>query len=132
MDRLTLEELWRRKKSQTIRLMEVADLTRQILIAAERRDQISVTMLLSMREDPIKRTVEIETAVREYVARLPREDAIRAAELLKGEPPAVPDEIALYEQVGQYRRLLESTLEMDKRLSIRMGGDRSFYRMFRP
>ena len=132
MDRLTLEELWRRKKSQTIRLMEVADLTRQILIAAERRDQISVTMLLSMREDPIKRTVEIETAVREYVARLPREDAIRATELLKGEPPAVPDEIALYEQVGQYRRLLESTLEMDKRLSIRMGGDRSFYRMFRP
>ena len=132
MDRLTLEELWRRKKSQTIRLMEVADLTRQILIAAERRDQISVTMLLSMREDPIKRTVEIETAVREYVASLPQEDAIRAAELLKGEPPVVADEIPLYEQVGQYRRLLESTLEMDKRLSIRMGGDRSFYRMFRP
>ena len=132
MDRHILEELWRRKKSQTIRLMEVADLTRQILIAAERRDQISVTMLLSMREDPVKRVEEIETALRALIERLPQEDAIRAAELLKGEPPAVPDEIALYEQVGQYRRLLESTLEIDKRVSIRIGGDRSFYRMFRP
>ena len=132
MDRLTLEELWRRKKSQTIRLMEVADLTRQILIAAERRDQISVTMLLSMREDPVRYLSEMDASFRAFVETLPREDAVRAAELANGAAPETPDEIPLYEQVGQYRRLLESTIELDRRLSIRMGGERSFYKMFRP
>lgn len=132
MDRLILEELWRRKKAQTIRLMEVADLTRQTLVAAERRDEVSVTMLLSMREEPVKRVADMDEGFRAYLQTLPQEDAIRAAELLNGGPPAVPDEIRLYEQLGQYRRLLESVVEMDRRLSLRMGGQHSFYKMFRP
>ena len=132
MDLHTLEELWRRKKAQTIRLMEVSDLTRQILVAAERRDEVSVSMLLSMREEPVNRAAAIETECREYLLTLPREDAIRAAELLNGAPPDNPDEIQLYEQLGQYRRLLESVVEMDRRLSLRMGGEHSFYKKFRP
>ena len=112
--------------------MEVADLTRQILIAAEHRDQISVTMLLSMREDPVRYLSEMDASFRAFVETLPREDAVRAAELANGAAPETPDEIPLYEQVGQYRRLLESTIELDRRLSIRMGGERSFYKMFRP
>lgn len=131
MDLRILEELWRRKKTQAVRLMEVADLTRQILQAAERRDEVSVTMLLSMREEPIMRLGETDAALREYLRTLSREDAIRAAELLNGAPPASPDETRLCEQVGQYRRLLESAVEADSRLSVRMGGQRSFYKMFR-
>lgn len=131
MDIPTLEELWRRKKAQTIRLMEVADLTRQILVAAERRDQISVDMLLSMRADPVQRLTEQEAGLQRFVESLPRLDAIRAAELLKGASPNTPGEVQLSEQVGQYRRLLESTIEMDRRLSIRIGGERSFYKKFR-
>jgi hypothetical protein len=131
MDTPTLEDLWRRKKAQTIRLTEVADLTRQILVAAERRDQISVDMLLSMRADPLQRLTEIEAELQRFLESLPQSDAIRAAELLRGAPPATPDEVQLSEQVGQYRRLLESTVEIDRRLSIRMGGERSFYKKFR-
>ena len=131
MDTPTLEELWRRKKAQTIRLMEVADLTRQILAAAERRDQVSVDMLLSMRADPVQRLTEQEAGLQRFLESLPRPDAIRAAELLKGAPPGNPGEAQLSEQVGQYRRLLESTIEMDRRLSIRIGGERSFYKKFR-
>ena len=132
MDLHTLEELWRRKRAQTIRLMEVSDLTRQILVAAEHRDQVSVSMLLSMREEPVKRVGEIDAECRAYLRTLPQEDAIRAAELLNGGAPATPDEIRLYEQLGQYRRLLESVVEMDRRLSLRMGGQHSFYKKFRP
>ena len=131
MDIPTLDDLWRRKKAQTIRLMEVADLTRQILVAAERRDQVSVDMLLSMRADPVQRLTEQEAGLQRFLESLPRPDAIRAAELLKGAPPGTPDEVQLSEQVGQYRRLLESTVEMDRRLSIRIGGERSFYKKFR-
>lgn len=131
MDIPTLDDLWRRKKAQTIRLMEVADLTRQILVAAERRDQVSVDMLLSMRADPVQRLTEVEAGLQRFVESLPQSDAIRAAELLKGASPGTPDEAQLSEQVGQYRRLLESTVEMDRRLSIRIGGERSFYKKFR-
>lgn len=131
MDIPTLDDLWRRKKAQTIRLMEVADLTRQILVAAERRDQVSVDMLLSMRADPVQRLTEVEAGLQRFVESLPQSDAIRAAELLKGASPGTPDEVQLSEQVGQYRRLLESTIEMDRRLSIRIGGERSFYKKFR-
>lgn len=131
MDIPTLDDLWRRKKAQTIRLMEVADLTRQILVAAERRDQVSVDMLLSMRADPVQRLTEVEAGLQRFVESLPQSDAIRAAELLKGASPGTPDEVQLSEQVGQYRRLLESTVEMDRRLSIRIGGERSFYKKFR-
>lgn len=131
MDSHNLDELWRRKKLQTVRLMEVNDLTRQLLQAAERRDQVSVSMILAMREDPVQRLREMETALQAYVNSLPREDAIRAAELLNGAEASDADETRLCEQIAQYRRLLESTLEMDRRLSIRMGGNRSFYKMFR-
>jgi len=131
MDSHNLDELWRRKKLQTVRLMEVNDLTRQLLQAAERRDQVSVSMILAMREDPVQRLGEMETALQAYVNALPQEDAIRAAELLDGAEASGADEARLCEQVAQYRRLLESTLEMDRRLSLRMGGNRSFYKMFR-
>ena len=131
MDIPTLEDFWRRKKAQTIRLMEVSDLTRQILTAAERRDQVSVDMLLSMRADPVQRLTELEAGLQRFLESIPRPDAIRAAELLRGAPPENPDEIPLSEQVRQYRRLLESTIEMDRRLSIRIGGERSFYKKFR-
>ena len=131
MEARILEELWRQKKAQAVRLMEVADLTRQILQAAERRDEVSVTMLLSMREEPITRLQETDAALREYLRTLSREDAIRAAELLNGAPSESPEEARLCEQVGQCRRLLESAVETDSRLSVRMGGQRSFYKMFR-
>jgi hypothetical protein len=132
MDLLILEELWRRQKAQAIRLMEAADLTRQILVAAEHRDQISVEMLLSMREEPLRKLEQMDAALRAYLQTLAREDAVRAAELLNGAAPDAPDETRLCEQIGQYRRLLESTMEMDRRLSVRLGGERSFYKMFRP
>lgn len=131
MDSESLDELWRRKKLQTVRLMEVNDLTRQLLQAAERRDRVSVSMILAMREDPVQRLGEMETALRAYVNALPQEDAIRAAEIFDGAEASGADEARLCEQVAQYRRLLESTLEMDRRLSLRMGGNRSFYKMFR-
>jgi len=131
MERRNLDELWRRKKAQTIRLMEVADLTRQILQAAEHRDQISVAMLLSMREEPVHRLEEMENACRDFLQTLPQEDAIRAAELLNGAPASAPNETQLCEQLAQYRRLLDSTMELDRRLSIRVGGERSFYKTFR-
>ena len=42
-----------------------------------------------------------------------------------------PKERSLERQVAQYRRLLQSVRELDRRISLRVGGNRSFYKSFR-
>ncbi len=131
MEQSELDELWQRKRLQTIRLMEVSDLTRQLLQALDRRDETSVRILLSMREEPVRRLLEIDNSLRKHLLTLPRESAIRARDMLNGSPPETEEERRLCDQTAQYRKLLEATLEMDRRASLRMGGKRSFYTMFR-
>ena len=131
MERPELEELCQREKAQTLRLMEVSDLTRQIAQAAARNDQVSVTMLLSMREEPLQRLREMRNSLQEFLLRLPEPSAIRARELLDGAEAASEEEQPLCQQAGQFRRLLESVMALDRQVSLRMGGKRSFYRTFR-
>lgn len=132
MDSHNLDELWRRRRAQTVRLMEVADLTRQILQAAERRDEVSVNVLLSMREDPLQRLQEMDNSFRAYLQSLPQKDAIRVASLLNGETSPNPEELQFCQQADQYARLLQTTMDMDRRISLRVGGNRSFYQKYRP
>ena len=131
METPVIEELRQRKKVQTVRLMEITDLTQQLAQALNRRDEISVTVLLSMREEPLRRLQELDMGIRTYLQRLPEASATRAAELLNGGAAQFPDETPLCEQVAQYRRLLTSAIELDRQVSIRMGGNRSFYKTFR-
>ena len=132
MERADLEELCQRRRVQMLRLMEVADLTAQLAQALDRRDQVSVTLLLSMREEPLRLLEEMERDLRAHLLDLPRQDAIRANELLQGAQAETEEEEALCEQTARYRRLLESVAAQDRQLSLRIGGARSFYRTFRP
>ena len=132
MERADLEELCQRRRVQMLRLMEVADLTAQLAQALDRRDQVSVTLLLSMREEPLHLLEEMERDLRAHLLDLPQQDAIRANELLRGAQAETEEEAALCEQTARYRRLLESVSAQDRQLSLRIGGARSFYRTFRP
>ena len=131
MDAADLEILCRREKLMALKLQEVDDLTRQIAQAADRNDETSVTLLLSMREEPVKELAERDQSLRESLLHLPQKDAIRARELLEGAEAREDGEIPLTRQVAQYRRLLKSVRELDKRISIRMGGNRSIYKKYR-
>ena len=126
-----LEELRKRKRDQTARLMEVSDLTRQIDQALDRKDQVSVQMLLHMREIPIRQMAEIDEGIREYLVGLPEEDAIRYHALLMGDEEGVGDEVPFCDQVDRYLDLLDQVVEADRRVSLRLGGNRSFYKTFR-
>lgn len=126
-----LEELWRRKKVQLVALVEVSNLTGQLAYAARRRDQVSMEVLLGMRETPLRRICEMEAAINNYVCHLPQADAIRAQELLDGAEAVETQEVPLQEQVSQYRRLLRTVVEQDSEISLGSGGERSFYRMYR-
>ena len=131
MGQIELEELFKRKKLQTIRLLEVAETTRRMSEAMGRRDDVSVRMLLGERELPIRQLQEIEEGINEYILTLPEDEAIRYTELLRGAAPATDEEKLLTDQVMQYLRALESTVEQDKQLSVRLGGKRSFYQKFK-
>ena len=131
MANFALEELCRRKKDQTVKLIEIADTTQRIAEAVERRDELSVQLLLGEREQPIRQLYELEEGIRAYLPTLPEAEAIRMNELLRGAEPRTDEEKPLAEHAAQYRRMLESVTALDKQVSLRLGGSRSFYKKFR-
>lgn len=131
MDGHVLEEMVLKTRRLYIKLTEFEDLTRQLAEAADRRDEVSVQMLLNMRGEPAQQLWEIDQQLRQYVLSLPEEDAIRAKELLEGGSQQKPEEAMLCAQVAQNRRLLSRCQELDKHISLRMGGKRSYYNKFR-
>ena len=131
MGRFELEELRKRKKDQTIKLIEVADVTRRIAESVEHGDPVAAEMLLGEREQPVRELGELEEGIRAYVLERPEQEAIRLGELLGGGEAEAEDEKALADQVAQFRRILDSVLTLDKELSLRLGGNQSFYKKFR-
>ena len=131
MDSHELEVLCKHRHDQILHLMEVSDLTRQLTEAVDRNDEVSVNMLLSMREGPVQKLYEAQQRLQEYCMELPEASAIRSRELLEGGKPQDQEEEPLYEKNASYRRLLSSVLKDDKRISLRLGGSKSFYKTFR-
>ncbi|ANU55192.1 hypothetical protein I5Q82_03805 [Acutalibacter muris] len=131
MDIRILEELLLKERLLYVKLSEFEDLTRQLGEALDRRDEISVQMLLNMRGEPANQLQEADGQLRRRLLELPEEDAIRARELLEGGEQQGPEEAALCAQVKQNQRLLRRCREMDKHISVRMGGNKSFYKKYR-
>ena len=109
-------------------LSEALDLTGQIGEALDRSDQVSVRMLVAMRQDPILHLGEIDQASQARRRDLTQEDRERAEALLKGAQPRSNEERTFLEQAGRTRRLLERVVELDRRISLRLAGENSFYK----
>lgn len=108
-------------------LSEVMDVSRQMGEALDRNDDVSVRMLVAMRQEPILRLEEVRQAVAARLEGLSPEDRERAGALREGAGPQGAEEEAYCAQAGSARRLLERVLELDRRLSRRLAGDNSFY-----
>ena len=104
-DWLELTVLERKKYNY---LTEVQDVTRQLAESLDRNDQVSARMLIAMRQDPIRQLAEVKA-------------------LCQGEPPREDGERIFSEQAGKTRRLLEQVVELDRRTSLRMAGEKSYY-----
>lgn len=123
-DWLELTVLERKKYNY---LTEVQDVTRQLAESLDRNDQVSARMLVAMRQDPIRQLAEVDNAERLRLSTFPGEDRDRAEALRRGEPPREDSERIFSEQAGKTRRLLEQVVELDRRTSVRMAGEQSFY-----
>ena len=113
-------------------LSEVMDLSQQLGEAMDRNDDVSVRMLVSMRQDPILRLEEIKAAIGSKRDSMPPEEWERVNDLNGGAQPRDEDETVYLNQVGSVRRILERVLELDQRLNRRMAGNDSFYAQKKP
>ncbi len=120
---------WKRRQAKC--LLEIGQLTDQLADALGRRDQVSVDMLLAMRQEPIGKAQELDEGIKSYLLTLSEEDAIRCSELLGGGEGETPEEKTLAKVSAQNRRTLERIREVDRRISLQVGGRRSFYESYR-
>ena len=119
------------KRKELLQLNEVSSLTEQLAQAVSRRDQVSVNLLLSMRQEPILQLQELRETLHTRLESFPEDEAIRISALLDGAPAESAKEEALAKQVAQCRRVLERVVAMDRQISERMGGKKSFYLKYR-
>ena len=112
-------------------LNELWDLTQQLGESIDRNDQVSIQMLIGMREDPLGKLQAADQAVRDQLEALPsREDARQLAAMLNGGPPADPaqrPQQMLCDQVASNKRRLKQIMELDRVLNQRWARENSAY-----
>ena len=108
-------------------LSEVQDITRELLDAVDRQDQVSVRLFLSMRQEQINQLRDQKELLKKQCRGLPKEEGDLLRQILSGKKPAGVEGEALSLQVERNRALLERTLQADKALSRRLAGRESFY-----
>lgn len=123
-DWLELTVLERKKYNY---LVELQDLTGQLAGSLDRSDQVSVRMLVAMRQDPIRLLAEVDNSEQLRLAVWPEEERQRVKELLEGAEPSGDGERIFSEQSQKTRRLLEQVVALDRRVSVKMAGENSFY-----
>ncbi|MGI5962461.1 MAG: hypothetical protein ACOX7N_01940 [Lawsonibacter sp.] len=109
-------------------LDEVLEVTGELADAIQRQDQISVQLFLKLRHDPIQQLQTYQAQLRNQCSRLSPEEGTCMQQILSGKGTGERPELALLEkQVRQNQELLARILRADRRISQRMGGDKSFY-----
>ena len=108
-------------------LSELFDLTKQLAEAVDRSDEVTIQMLLSMREGPLAQMRQVEENQTRQRSSLSEEDGRRLAELLSGAQAQRQEENALSGQVGTNRRLLGQLVELDKRVNKKVTREKSVY-----
>lgn len=108
-------------------LSEVQDITRELLDAVDRQDQVSVRLFLSMRQEQINQLRDQKELLKKQCGGLTKEEGDLLRQILSGKKPAGVEGEALSLQVERNRALLERTLQADKALSRRLAGRESFY-----
>ena len=108
-------------------LSEVMDLSRQLGEAMDRSDDVSIRLLLSMRQDPILQLEELKRTALLKQENLTPEERERVEAVISGSVSPTAEEESCFEEAGRSRRLLERVVELDQRLNRRLAGKKSFY-----
>ena len=122
-----LDALVQLKRSYTA-LNEALDLTRQLAEAVDRNDQVTIQMLVSMRQEPADKLALAQQALLQQRAALPDLDSVRLAALLKGAAAETEGESPLANQVGLNQRVLKQLVDLDRVVNRKLAKDKSIYK----
>lgn len=107
---------------------EVLDISTQLAEAMDRRDEVSMEMIIAMRAEPINKLTIADRALREQLATL-GEDSQRIRAILNGDSTLAGDgmEKLLAEQAAVNIRTHRKIMELDEVLNKKIGRDKSAY-----
>lgn len=108
-------------------LSEVMDLSKQLAEVMDRNDDVSVRLMIAMRQEPLLKLQELQRVADLRREDLSPEDRERVSALGRGAAPQGEEETTYQNQAGSARRLLGRIVELDERLNRRLGGKNSFY-----
>lgn len=123
------QELLELEKKYYQKLSEVLSLTHELAEAASRHDQVSLRLLLSMRQKPLFELQEISSYIDLKRLDLTGEDVAQFDRLLSGENPESAEEVPVSEQITVNRRLANRLTELDRKLNQSLCGEQSFYKI---
>ena len=109
---------------------DVEDISNQLAEAIDRRDEVSMQMIVAMRYEPIQKLTIADRAIREQLEALgDSEDAVRIRAILNGDESAARGETerAIAQQAASNIRLQKRVMEQDKILNRKIAGDKSIY-----
>jgi len=109
-------------------LNEALDLTRQLAEAVDRDDQVTIQMLVSMRQEPTDKLAHANQALEQQRQALSPSDGERLAALLKGAEAGTEAEAPLAYQVGVNGRVLRQLVDLDRAVNRKMAREKSIYK----
>lgn len=115
------------EKKMYHQLTEVMDITKQLAEAVDRQDQVSVRILLAMRQAPIFKLKELQSHLELKRYDLDGTDVQQYDALLAGADLSDTLEQPLVAQVATNRRLHQKLIELDRHVNQKLGGEHSYY-----
>ncbi len=106
---------------------EAMDITQQLAEAVDRDDQVTIQMLVAMRQEPVDKMSQAKRVLDLQKDALPETDRLRLEALLKGGPPEDAAEEAFVKQAGMNDRLLKQLANLDRVLNKKLTRDKSIY-----
>lgn len=109
---------------------EIMDISMQLADAIDRRDEVSMEMVIAMRSEPIGRLEIADRSLRELLGELDSGDeAAHIRAILNGEAvqPADQQEEILREQASMNIRAHRRLMELDEILNRKIARDKSIY-----
>lgn len=103
------------KKRYTL-LSEIYDLTQQMADALNRDDEVSFSMLLSMRQEPILKMQESDRILKGLRDNISGEIAERWKAIENGDDARTQEETLFKQQMSQNGRMIEKIVPFDKRV----------------
>ena len=106
-------------------LDEVWSCSQQLADAVDRNDQVSVRLVLSMREEPLTKVRQADMALRSQRDSFPdKADREQFSRLLNGEEEGAGEEALLAKQMAQNRRSYQRVIDLERRLNQKVAREK--------